>query len=660
MGRLVKDFFNTLESQQLAIFCGAGISKNSGLPLASEFTQHVLKQLPIGAEKNDVRKINDSLPFEAFIEVIENSPSQLNISQLYSQGQPNANHFLIAKLAKLRYVQTVVTTNFDLLIERAFEQEGLREKEDFEVFWREDQFLRLNFEMLDEDFGDKIVILKIHGSAHDETSLRTTLTAVASRVLSQARMNIIKHLFSSGEHDKVLILGYSCSDAFDITPQIQSLEKDPLKEITFIDHVSRHADNRITRTVANISKNPFVMFPCIRIRVNTDIFVRSLWDAHAGQWGDYHSTIAAFDWKKHIDSSKDWDADSAIGNYVSGVLCYKISSFDNAETFLQAALEKSTADTKTQDELELHCHSALTSTFRARGKYEKAITYAKNALALDKVKHDTRLQAGFYAARGDAYSGLGEFEHASECYAAALDKLDPDDFSDRRTISSCLGGLGNAATLQNKPEEALDYHKTAFEMALDYGDKNWELRCRVNFGNICFVKKRWGRARKEYEKALDIAKSIGDVAGEAGCCVDLGLVYAEMGLGYSGYLSRSMEWLNKAKGIAELTGDLTVMPKCYAGFGKVYSRRDKPKRAIKCYDTALVLNRSIGDNVLFFDCYRDLSLVFLYCRCQDQAIRCAKNAKKYANKIGRADFEAQMDKLISMIRIDVPRAGRPL
>jgi hypothetical protein len=56
----------------LAIFCGAGISLNSGLPLANQLKWHILEKL--ADNKVDIKDIEEiyeaPLPFEAFMETI--------------------------------------------------------------------------------------------------------------------------------------------------------------------------------------------------------------------------------------------------------------------------------------------------------------------------------------------------------------------------------------------------------------------------------------------------------------------------------------------------------------------------------------------------------------------------------------------------------------
>ena len=201
------------KEKELAVFCGAGISFNSGMPLVNDLKQYILEKL--NANDEDIKEIIDSnLPFEGFMEIFSENFGISKILDIFKDGEPNTNHLLIAKLAKRGYLKTIFTTNFDLLIEKALEKEGLERGKDFNTYCNEEQFSEANYDNL-----DKICIFKIHGSVDHENSIRTTLKMVARKTLSNKRMNAIRYLFSTGNHEKVLIFGYSCSDEFDITPQ---------------------------------------------------------------------------------------------------------------------------------------------------------------------------------------------------------------------------------------------------------------------------------------------------------------------------------------------------------------------------------------------------------------------------------------------------------
>lgn len=266
----------SIKQRELAVFCGAGISYNSGLPLAKELERYILEKLNVDKEYI-VELIKQEFPFEAFMEAItEYGENVSKILDIFGEvpKKPNINHILIAKLIKNGYLETVFTTNFDLLIEKALKNEGLENK-DFELYYNEQQFAELNFSNC--DIEDKTIrMFKIHGTITNPESIRTTMKLLTNESFSHKRKNIIEHLFSSGKHKKVLIMGYSCSDYYDIIPQIESIERNP-KEIILIDHSNMRKEIEDIRI--KDSQNPFKKFKGIRIIYNTDEIIKELWNS---------------------------------------------------------------------------------------------------------------------------------------------------------------------------------------------------------------------------------------------------------------------------------------------------------------------------------------------------------------------------------------------
>jgi hypothetical protein len=60
---------NVLAPKSFTIFCGAGISINSGLPSAKELEHSILNRLSV--DRSDISAVlESSLPFEAFMEIL--------------------------------------------------------------------------------------------------------------------------------------------------------------------------------------------------------------------------------------------------------------------------------------------------------------------------------------------------------------------------------------------------------------------------------------------------------------------------------------------------------------------------------------------------------------------------------------------------------------
>lgn len=254
-------------SRRLSIWTGSGISLNApaSLPLANELKFCILRKICDNsslhelyenrlAEGKDLGEKIKDYPLEAVIELVSRHYAILeHIAQVFRGGSPNKNHILIAKLMRDGIIRQVLTTNLDLLIERALEKNLVRGV-DFEVYMTEEGF---------RVFGSGSrppTIIKIHGSAENVSSMRVTLGLVASRALSEARAKLLESFLDSTEGD-VLVLGYGCKDHFDINPVL--MRATSKKRIFYVDHCPG------TKEVGALPE-PFRNFAGFSIRCDTD------------------------------------------------------------------------------------------------------------------------------------------------------------------------------------------------------------------------------------------------------------------------------------------------------------------------------------------------------------------------------------------------------
>ena len=108
----VNELLEQIQRKEVAVFCGAGISRKSGIPIVHDIESYVLQRLGAPAQEIEML-LASSLPFEAFMEALDSGRSISKLLEVFSGGQPNTNHRLIATLAKAGLVRTISTTNFD-------------------------------------------------------------------------------------------------------------------------------------------------------------------------------------------------------------------------------------------------------------------------------------------------------------------------------------------------------------------------------------------------------------------------------------------------------------------------------------------------------------------------------------------------------------------
>jgi len=592
----ITKIINSLKNEEFAVFCGAGISYNSGLPLANELKRYILKQLPINDEDID-EIMNSTLPFEAFMETLTEHAEISKILDLFKEGEANTNHILMAKLAKVGILKTICTTNFDLLIEKAMENEGLKKGKDFEVYCNEEQFSGVDFNDL-----NKINIFKIHGSADDEKSIRTTLKEVASKTLSEKRMDVIRHLFSDGNHEKVLVLGYSCSDVFDITTQIQSIEKSQ-KEIIFVDHCTDGIDGTDIRKVdklLNGNDNPFKKFQGERIICDTDKFIEELWNYFKEITSEYTFIKSNAEWKRNIygwiDELKEYES---IKYFLAGSIFINIPNFKKAIKYFKKSLEISEKNGYKKG--ESLCYMNIGIAYTNIGKFDKAIEYAEKSLEIAEKNEDKEGESARYE---KLYNKSRFGSHISyKCIK-----------------SKCYGNIGNVYNYKKEFDKAIYYYKKSLEIAKELGYEQGELASHDNIGNA-YNKLGCSDIAIEYHKdSLKIAKKIGDMHGKSTAYINLGAAYGDLWCS-----NKAIQYYKKSLEINERLGNLVGKAACYKDMGAHHYKLGEFKTAVEYYLDAKKIFKDTEQIQQLKELYGYLSLA--YGKIGDNT-----NAEKYKKK----------------------------
>jgi tetratricopeptide (TPR) repeat protein len=231
-----------LFQQHAVLLCGAGISVNSGIPSVVPFTKHLLKKL--GADVDHIETfVNSGFPFEAMMEVLKARLDIFKLLGLFDVINPNDNHSLIAWLAKSGWLKLIITTNFDRNIETALKDLGLQKDIDFTVIIDLDHVVA-------DDFKDKLVVLKLHGSIENHPSILSTITGVANKVNQVRMVKVFNFLFAPSDYEHFITWGYSFSDHFDIKPALRQIAPSG-KHIYSIRYQSRKKKEFSTDNSAN-------------------------------------------------------------------------------------------------------------------------------------------------------------------------------------------------------------------------------------------------------------------------------------------------------------------------------------------------------------------------------------------------------------------------
>jgi tetratricopeptide (TPR) repeat protein len=489
-----------------------------------------------------IDKIINNLPFEAFVETLRNNSKIDTLLSIYnanayeSRVEPNSNHILLAKLVAAGKVKTIVTTNFDQLIEKALEQQGKRVGHDYDVIYREEDFSDIHWSQ------NRCRLIKIHGSIDDKEAMAITLSRVARQRISAASAGIIRQVFSQGSHQQVLIIGYSCSDVFDLSPQIEGLT-DNLKKVWLVQHIRDSASSKIEDIHDQEQKNPFKAFDnSNRLFINTGDLVEVLWKATLNELFPDHKALETIpDWNGKV---KAWYIDSI--RYFSDAIKYTIVG---------------------------RIFEAIYEWRLALGRYESILPYARKHAR----EHDnTRWLEGFVPGSiGGAYLELGEYRKAIGFYKQVL-KIARHKKNELEE-GIYLGGIGDAYFRLGKYRKSIEFEKQAQKIYHRYADaqdehgaisilsRSAEGRALAAIGSSYLKLREYQTAIELYKQALDIARQAGDVLDEGGILKNMGTAYR-----YLGEYSRAIEFYKQSLEIFNNIGEVEAKRDTLRNMDDVY------------------------------------------------------------------------------------------
>ena len=153
-----------------------------------------------------------------------------------------------------------------------------------------------------------------------------------------------------------------------------------------------------------------------------------------------------------------------------------------------------------------------------------------------------------------------------------------------------LGSLGVLYGQIGSYKKSLVCSEKALKIAREIGDRQNEGAWLVNLGNACHQLGQVEKAIEYYEQALVISSGIGDQRGEEAALGRLGEAY-----GHIGQAEKAIEYYEQALVIAREIGDRRGEGVSLGNLGGVYGPLGQVEKAIEYYDQALVIAREIGD-----------------------------------------------------------------
>jgi tetratricopeptide (TPR) repeat protein len=472
-------------------------------------------------DEQEIKKILSSgVVYEQVMEFVQQENNLDILLDIFRASSPNNNHKLFSILAKSGFVRLIVTTNFDQLIERSLIENSMASC--LQISCDEEE---IKMTLAGEN---KVNLIKIHGCISKPNSIRTTLEMISNIKLTEKRKGAIEHIFKGGNHKKVLVMGYSCSD-IDIVPQIQDMANNHI-DILYIHHrpgnqyciygLDEPLSNFPIEDRQEITKvqNAFGNYSGCIVSCDTDLFVSDFLKAlgFTGKYPAVRKDDRIIAMKKVAER---WFKDRP--GVTGGDIGLIANIYDSLMDY--------------QKSLSLHLQR-IESVDWLKNK-QKYFLDEKSRAIMEDI--DLLLYSIAYFNVGYSYSKLSEFEPISQkrrsyCHQAipylTRAKEINVNLKNIRGLVKCSNSLAVCYIGLKRPLKALKELEICSENIESMNDLNLKIYVFQNLATSYLDRNRYSDAIANAEKALAIADDIGNTEAVVRCHIILGEVYVEQDL----------------------------------------------------------------------------------------------------------------------------------
>lgn len=536
MEKVFQEIKRKIEDKNVVFFIAAGASYDcpASLPIAKTlFNEIFLMTFDNVSNKNKLlTELNYKFRFEVFFQVYIDffGNEAIKLLDILKTGEPNHNHIFLSELVSKGYLSTIITTNFDSLIEKALEKRGIP----YSLLYQGVHFKNY-------DPNRKAQILKLHGSLEGQNKNNTSNSVLIS--VNQVGKKIDKQIVNTLKkilRDKDLVfIGYSGMDDFDILPILLTTKSN--RSIYWVNHKER-AD-LVQYSAKNLEKEKpdYLKYNFGKILSNrgngaliegeSKDFVNSLSKLllnksivrkNAYYKPNYNWTYLTEWRKKMVDENKIRFLRGLILNKV-GYYHEAIKHFDlikeSSNIYLNAMLQKSTS-------------------LNHSNNSEQAKLLLKDIILSKNISKELlskcHIQLGLLEAETNNYK-------ASRKNLAKAIKLKAIDEYDLAKLKNNIGVsyLIESDVLKNKSESihkikyrlyrALNNFNQSFKISKNFSDYYHNANLEDNIASTYVQLGQFDKAKSRHFKALTAFRALYQFREEASCLDSIGMFYKEQG-----------------------------------------------------------------------------------------------------------------------------------
>jgi tetratricopeptide (TPR) repeat protein len=261
-----------------------------------------------------------------------------------------------------------------------------------------------------------------------------------------------------------------------------------------------------------------------------------------------------------------------------GVLAERAGALDRALHAYQAAA--TAVDPDTRAEALTH----LADVFRTRCEWDEALTAAKDAQALAAQANLPVRAMEAVVAEANIFMARGMFDEAAKKFHwIATETTDP------RLRGIALQNLGSIYAQSAQPRSAARAFRESLGNFHKAGYERGEVMALNNLGRLAIDVGDYEDARQLLERALPLARDIGEAEAAAMASLNLGWVLCN-----TGHLDRAQDLAMAALGYFAGCENRYREIECLRLIGEINDRCEDPQNAQRCFELAIALAEQIG------------------------------------------------------------------
>jgi tetratricopeptide (TPR) repeat protein/NAD-dependent SIR2 family protein deacetylase len=651
---VLKDLFS--ENKTYSFLVGAGISMDppSNLPSARIFVKSLFKYY---APEEEIEKLSslDSLRYEFLVEKVQNlfDNDIKFLDYLDHVKEPNAIHFFLANMImKYNYV---ITTNFDYLLEMAM-QKKLSIYPIFNYFHAKFMVI-VTKEDYDKDVINQFPIIKIHGSKWDcikgrstKDSLITTISTLGKEKEKGQTFAIETYkrkLINTVMQDRnLVIMGYSGSDDFDISPMLKELNN--MKRIIWIDHNpdanseeleiyhynpvqnvselnSNYEINKLDKILVEISSlNNGDVY---KIETNTISFVKEKLAPIYNESFEFLKISTTNEVLSFDDYMKEnhFQASQSSKYRLAHEIYYDLGEIESAE---RTALRGLNLSKESEEDInQTYFTNALGLIYLSKGEYDKAFINFEHTLELTEKLNQFNEKAGVLLNLGEISRKKGDLKNAFK-YISEASKIMTNDTPNVLKFS-ILNNLGALYRDNGDIDNAIRNIELALEISENTGDLFGKALCYNNLAGIKISQGLLNPALKNSSEALKINEQLGDLNNMCSTLNTIGNIFR-----IAGQYSQALQYFERAYQTADKIQNQNIKALAANSIGVIHYESGKNDLAMRYYNESLMIRKKIGDLSGQATTLNNIGMVYRTNRDYDRAFELINQSIELTEKIG--------------------------